>query len=258
MVKYKIVLGGSKGIGKSISLAFTRSHEAIIVVSREKKNLDFIKEEAATINKYNRNIYLSIDMSNESGFLQLFDYIDRNNLSINGLINNLPGGASNTFNDYSSEDIYASVDKKVIPYLKVIKYSVKYIHKSGGGSIVNIVGSSWKNPDSNMFVNSFINAALVNASMNISKELATQNININCVHPGYIYTGRYINYVKKYALKYNILTEEAERLICQNIPINEIGNPNDLADLVVFLTREKSKYITGQNIDFDGGLSINF
>lgn len=256
--KYVLILGGTKGIGKSIALAFTNLNKPSIIVSRSEENLKEIKNEAFKMNAENKNVYLPLDMSKIYNFPELFTEIERKNIYIDALINNLPGGDINNFNTFSYEEIHNCIDNKVVPYLEGIKYAKEYMYMSGGGSIVNIIGGSWKRPDSNMFVNSMINASLVNATMNISKELAEKNININCVHPGYIFTDRYINYREKLSSKESMSIEKAHNLICHKIPFNSIGDTNDLAQIVILLTSENGRYITGQNIDFDGGLSINF
>lgn len=258
MKNYKVILGGTKGIGEAISLAFTKDNQPMIVVSRNNQNLEILKKKALDINDKNNNVYISLDMTKKKSFSQLFSYIDMKSININGVINNLPGGDMNTLENYSYEDIYNCVDKKVIPYLESIKYSKEYMRISGGGSIINIIGGSWKKPNPNMFVNSFINASLVNATMNMAENLAQQDININCIHPGFVHTDRYLNYRENFAKMNDISLEESEKIICQNIPNKKIGESDDLAQLVLFLMREESRYITGQNIDFDGGISTKF
>lgn len=258
MEKYKMILGGSKGIGRAIVIAFTKVKIPVIVVSRNIDNIKSLEKELSNEFIENKNIYFSLDMSDLDNFQTLFTTIERKNISLDGLINNLPGGNVNSYTSYSNEEIHNCIDKKVIPYLEGIKYATEYMYLHGGGSIINIIGGTWKRPDPNMFVNSMINASLVNASLNLTKDLAKKNISINCIHPGYIYTDRYLNYRQNKAARENISIKDAHNNICQNIPLNSIGNPNQLAELIVFLTNENSRYITGQNIDYDGGLSINF
>ena len=258
MKKYKLILGGSKGIGKAIAVAFTTSKIPVVVVSRNANNLKSLEKELSDEFTENSNMYVSLDMTDLKNYPILFQILKRENILLDGLINNLPGGDVNTYGSFSYEELHGCIDKKLIPYLEAIKYASEYMSVHEGGAIINIIGGTWKKPDSNMFVNSMLNASLVNATLNLTKELAEKNISINCVHPGYIYTDRYITYRQKIAAREKVSLKDAQKLICQNIPFGLIGDPNELAEMVVFLTNKKSRYITGQNIDFDGGLSVNF
>ena len=88
-------------------------------------------------------------------------------------------------------------------------------------------------------------AGVIGFTKSMAKELASRGIRVNAVAPGLIKTDMT-----------NVLTDEIKAEMLKMIPLNTMGNPEDIANLVVFLASEKSDYITGQIIKIDGGMAI--
>lgn len=90
----------------------------------------------------------------------------------------------------------ATFTQKTVAYIDAIKRAASLMKQNEFGRIINIVGNLWKEPGANMFTNSMMNAALINASKNISIQLAPHNITVNCLNPGFIATDRYHQFVE--------------------------------------------------------------
>ena len=89
-------------------------------------------------------------------------------------------------------------------------------------------------------------AGVIGFSKSIARELATRNVNVNVVAPGYIKTDMTKG-----------LPEKVKESIIQSIPMKKIGEPKEVANLVLFLASDLSNYITGQIISVDGGMVMN-
>ena len=89
----------------------------------------------------------------------------------------------------------------------------------------------------------------------LSNELASENILINNVCPGFTKTERVDDLVANQAKELDMTKEKIVESIASNIPAKRVGNPEELASLVAFLSSERSSYITGQSIAVDGGVS---
>ena len=89
----------------------------------------------------------------------------------------------------------------------------------------------------------------------LSNQIASDNILINNVCPGFTKTERVEGLVSMQAKELNVSEEQVVDTISSNIPAKRVGKPEELADLVTFLASEKSSYITGQSIAVDGGVS---
>ena len=126
------------------------------------------------------------------------------------------------------------------------KTVIKSMMKNRFGRIVNIssiVGLTGNQGQGNY---SASKAGLIGFSKSIAKEVATRGITVNCIAPGFIET--------KMTEK---LSEKVRENILNKIPMKKIGNPDDIANTVLFLVSNEANYITGQTITVDGGATIN-
>ena len=126
------------------------------------------------------------------------------------------------------------------------KTVIKSMMKNRFGRIVNIssiIGLTGNQGQGNY---SASKAGLIGFSKSIAKEVATRGITVNCIAPGFIET--------KMTEK---LSEKVRENILNNIPMKKIGNPDDIANTVLFLVSNEANYITGQTITVDGGATIN-
>ena len=111
------------------------------------------------------------------------------------------------------------------------------------GKIINIssVAGLMGNPGQVNYSSS--KSALVGFTKSLAKELGSRNINVNCVAPGFIKTEMT-----------SFIDGESEDKIINQIPLNRLGNSEDVAKLIMFLASDEASYITGQTISIDGGL----
>ena len=111
------------------------------------------------------------------------------------------------------------------------------------GSIINISSTAGKSGNANMAAYNAANFGLEGFSQALAKELASNNIRVNCVAPGPIQTAR-LDKLDKNTLK----------KLKNTIPLKRIGKDYEVADLIYFLASNKSKYISGQSININGGI----
>ena len=141
-------------------------------------------------------------------------------------------------------DIVLDTNLKGIFYC--IKSTIRSMMKNKFGRIINIssiVGITGNAGQSNYAASK---AGLIGMSKSIAKEVATRNITVNCIAPGWI---------KSEMTK--SLSENIKKDFLDRIPMKKIGKPEDIANTVIFLASEEAEYITGQTITVDGGRTIN-
>jgi 3-oxoacyl-[acyl-carrier protein] reductase/bacilysin biosynthesis oxidoreductase BacG len=127
--------------------------------------------------------------------------------------------------------------------------------KQHWGRIVNIIGTSGKEPSPRLVKSGVVNAALMNFTKSVARQTAPYNVLINSINPGVIDTPRHRDYLEMYAAKEGTTPELIREGILKTIPMNRIGTTEEFANLVVFLASECASYITGITIPLDGGLS---
>ena len=141
------------------------------------------------------------------------------------------------------EDFEEVIDVNLVGTFNVTKNVINYMMKARSGKIINlssVVGISGNAGQTNY---SASKAGIIGFTKSLAKEVASRNINVNAVAPGFIQTSMT-----------DVLKEEVKQEIAKNIPLKRMGEAKDVANLVKFLASDESSYITGQVINVDGGM----
>ncbi len=244
MKKRAFITGGSRGIGRGISLMLAENGYEVLVNYRS-------DDESA--------LSLQSEITAMGGSIKLFkfDIADFDNaqktiqkeLDDNGPIEVLVFNAGTRKDalfpimDRSSWDNIIDVNLKSFYY--ICNPISKSMFSSKYGKIVIISSLSGITGVPSQVNYSASKAGIIGAAKSLSIELARRNINVNVITPGYIYTD----------LTKDVLDKSQDEII-KTIPMRRIGKPEDIANLVEFLISDKSSYITGQVISCDGGVIV--
>ena len=125
----------------------------------------------------------------------------------------------------------------------------------GGGRIINLTSISVKQPVDGLMLSNMARTGVIGFAKTLASELASENILINNVCPGVIFTDRIKQLATVRAEEAGITYEEALENMTQDIPLGRIGDPKEFANLVVFLASDRASYITGTTIQVDGGMA---
>ncbi len=242
--KTVVVTGASKGIGENLVHSFAEQGCNIILLSRDIKK---IKKIANSINcNKSQNIqYYSIDVSDETIVKKTFKNIYENNDCIDILINNAGITSDNLLLRMTSKQWNDVINTNLNSCFYCSKAVIKKMIKQKSGKIINIssVVALIGNPGQTNYAAS--KAGIIGFTKSLAKEVASRNINVNTINPGYINTN----------MTANLNNNERDKFL-KNIPLNRFGHPQDVSNLACFLSSELSSYITGQTINVDGGMVI--
>jgi 3-oxoacyl-[acyl-carrier protein] reductase len=233
--KIAIVTGGSRGIGKSIAVKLKEAGANVTVTY--KNSIDNNEFDSLGIN------YVQCDVSDFNS-VQIFTENLINNFGrIDILVNNAGVTKDGLLLRMSEADWDLVINTNLKGVFNFTKAVTKQMMSQREGRIINIssvVGITGNAGQANYAASK---AAVIGFTKSAAKELASRNININCIAPGYIDT----DMTSK-------LSETIRQSILNNIPLKRIGTGNDIAELVLFLCSDKANYITGQTICVDGGM----
>jgi len=232
------ITGASGGIGTSICEKFNNENYTLILTSSSDEKIKSLRE------KYGKkHHFYKIDLSNKENLQSSLDEISNHHKDISIIINNAGATKDSLIfrmkNDDWSKIIQTNLNsnyqiiKSLLPNMLTLKYG-KII---GISSIVATTG----NPGQSNYVAS--KSGLIGLYKSIALEVAKRNINVNIISPGFIST-----------TMTNNLNDDQRNNYLSRIPMMRFGEPEDIANLVYFLSSDKSSYITGQNFHVNGGM----
>ncbi|PGM54789.1 MULTISPECIES: 3-oxoacyl-[acyl-carrier-protein] reductase [Bacillaceae] len=243
--KVALVTGGSRGIGRAIALSLAKNGANVVVnySGNEAAALKVVEEITALGVKA---IAYKANVSNGEEVAALVKNTVDEFGSIDILVNNAGitrDGLLLRMKDADWDDV---IDTNLKGVFNCIKAAAKFMTRQRNGRIINIssVVGQIGNPGQMNYVAA--KAGVLGLTKTAAKELASRNITVNAIAPGFIETDMT-----------NELNEQIRTQMLSNIPLQSFGQPEDIANAVVFLAMDASRYITGQTINVDGGLVMN-
>ena len=233
-----IVTGASGGIGNSIVKKLSENGANILASGTKIQKLEELKS------KLNNIKILSFDISQSD---KIEEFIEKATSELGGkldcMINNAGITQDNLAIRMSLDEWKKVIDINLTSTFLLSKFSIKKMLKNKAGKIINItsvVGHTGNLGQTNYTASK---AGIVAMSKSLAIEYAKKNININCISPGFIKTAM----TEK-------IDEKFKDIIVSKIPSGRLGEPEDIANTVIFLASDQSNYINGETIHVNGGM----
>ena len=240
--KVAVVTGASRGIGKSITETLAKAGAHVVCASRTKDDLDSL---VSSLNGQGLSTsYFSCDVSRLEDFKSLIDDTVSNHDSIDILINNAGITKDTLIMRMTENDWDMVIDINLKGVFNGIKCVTRQMMKQKYGRIINIssIVGLIGNPGQVNYAAS--KAGIIGLSKATAKELASRNITVNTIAPGYISTEMS-----------DAIEEKTKENLLNQIPLGRIGSPEDIANMALYLASDQAGYITGQTIAIDGGMT---
>ncbi|MDD5454549.1 MAG: 3-oxoacyl-[acyl-carrier-protein] reductase [Candidatus Ratteibacteria bacterium] len=239
--KMSLVTGAAQGIGKAIALKLAEEGSDIILVDVNKEKCE---ETAREIQNKNRKAwYYQIDVADYKQVESFFDGEMSKWGRIDVLVNNAGITRDNLIVRMKEEEWDDVIKINLKGVFNFCKAASKFMMKQRAGAIINISSIIGIMGNAGQVNYSASKAGIIGLTKSLAKELASRNIRVNAVAPGFIQTSMT-----------DKLSEEQKQLMLNSIPLKRIGTPEEVANLVLFLASDESSYTTGQVINVDGGM----
>lgn len=242
MNKVALITGGTRGIGKEIACTLAEENYDIIINYRT-ENEELMKLKKEIEQKRVRCLLLKGDVSNFEDCKKLVEEAINRVNHIDVLVNNAGITKDMLLMRMKPEDFNEVINVNLIGTFNMTKNVINYMMKERKGRIINVssVVGIYGNAGQTNYAAS--KAGIIGFTKSLAKEVASRNILVNAIAPGFIQTDMT-----------NILKENVKDEIAKTIPLKRMGTAKDVANVVKFLVSEDSSYITGQVIQVDGGM----
>lgn len=242
--KTVLITGGSRGIGRAIALAFAGEGTNVIInyTSDEENAKNVIKE----IEKFGvKGLAIRANISKAEEVNNMFDKIKEDFDVVDILINNAGITRDSLFIGMKERDWDEVIEVNLKGMFLCAKAVIRKMLRQRYGRIVNIssVVGVVGNPGQANYCAS--KAGVIGFTKSLAREVASRNITVNAIAPGFIKTDMT-----------DALPEDIKESVMGTIPMGRYGNPEDIANIAVFLSSGKADYITGQIIHIDGGMAM--
>jgi len=240
-MKYALVTGGSRGIGRSVCLKLSEMGYPVIInfLSNESKALEvkqLIEENGGGAE------LLPFDVADEAAVDAAISEWENTHPedTIEVLVNNAGIRSDNLMVFMETADWSRIINIHLNGFFNVTRRLLKKMLTNKYGRIVNVVSLSGLKGLPGQTNYSAAKAGIIGASKALAQEIARKNVTVNCVAPGFVAT--------------DMTADLDEKALKSTIPMNRFGTPDEVADAVAFLASRKASYITGDVISINGGL----
>ncbi len=233
-----LVTGASGGIGSAIADQFTKDEQTLILTSSSNDTLTLLK------NKYgNSNFYYNLNFNDSKSLNESLKLISEEHKDLSVIVNNAGITEDSIILRMKQEQWEKVIQANLSSNFSIIKNLLPNMIKQKYGKIIGIssVVAISGNPGQSNYVAA--KSGMIGFYKSLALEVASRNINVNVISPGFISSPMT-----------DKLNDKQKDQILQKIPMNRFGQPNEIANLVKFLSSDYSNYITGQNFHVNGGM----
>ena len=237
-MKKILITGASGGIGSSIADKFLNNKFEMILTSSSDNSLNKLKE------KYgNNHHYYVLDFKKPEDNISILKKISEEHPDLNVIVNNAGITDDSLLLRMKTDQWNNVIQANLSSNFTIIKALLPNMIKNKSGNIIGVssVVATSGNPGQSNYVAA--KSGMIGFYKSVALEVASRNINVNIVSPGFIISPMT-----------DKLNEKQKNVILEKVPMKRFGDSNEIADLVYFLSSDKSRYITGQNIHINGGM----
>ncbi|MBO55373.1 MAG: short-chain dehydrogenase [Dehalococcoidia bacterium] len=246
-MKTILITGAASGIGAAIAYRLASPETNLILHSR--KNVTGLESVADIAKDKGSNVSTFLnDLHDETASEELIEHTVTTFKSLDQIVSNAGYAIRGQFGDISAEDLRLSHLSMPEAFFKLVNKAIPYLMSSHSGRVL-VVSSFVAHvfDDESLFpITAAAKASLEALSKSLAAQVAAKGITVNCIAPGYTQKDG----------PHSAISEDAWKRAEAKIPMGRIGTPDDTAALAEFLLSEDARFITGQTIHVDGGLTL--
>ena len=239
-----LVTGASRGIGQAIALKLGKLGAKVIGTATSEAGAQSISD---TLQENQiQGTGLKLDVNDDNQIKQVIDQINELYGPVSILVNNAGITRDNLFLLMKDDQWQQIIDTNLTSAFKMCKACIRAMTKARKGRIINITSVVAVTGNPGQVNYTAAKAGMIGLTKSLAQEIASRNITVNAVAPGFIETDMT-----------NELDEKTKETILSTIPMKKLGTPEDIAAAVAFLASADAKYVTGTTLHVNGGMYMN-
>jgi 3-oxoacyl-[acyl-carrier protein] reductase len=248
-----IVAASSQGIGRATAEAFAREGAQVAMCARTEAPL---REAADKIRKETgAEVFAEpLDVTDAVQVQRFIEQVAKRFGRIDVCVTNAGGPPAKNFLSISPDEWRKAVDLNFLSVVHLAKAAIPYMQRHRWGRIITITSVTVKQPVAELIMSNAVRAAVVGLVKSLSNEFGKDGILVTNVAPGYTATDRLRELAEVRALAAGTSPEQIYQSWTAEIPVRRLGDPKDIADVILWLASERAAYVTGQTILADGGI----
>jgi 3-oxoacyl-[acyl-carrier protein] reductase len=246
-----LVTGASSGIGFATAQAFLAEGAKLAICSRSEAKLDAalgrLQAPAGAV------LAAAADLSQSAAAQTLVSRVLAHYGRIDVLINNVGGPPPGNFAAADDAAWHGSVELTLMSAVRTTRLALPGMQQRRWGRIVNVSSYSVKQPIDGLLLSNSIRLAVLGWAKSLANEVAKDNVLVNTVCPGWTRTQRVQDVIELRARDAAVSAEAVEQQITRAVPVGRLGEPHEIADVIVFLASARASYVSGAALQVDGG-----
>jgi 3-oxoacyl-[acyl-carrier protein] reductase len=243
-----LVCASSRGLGLACATSLAREGCRVYLNGRGAESLEAAAERIELLAGKRPDVLVA-DLNTEEGRASIVEACPEPDV----LVNNNAGPEPGKIADWSRADWLAAVEANMLAPISFIGTYVPGMRSRGFGRIVNITSAMVKSPSATMGLSAAVRAALTALSKSVQRDSVVDNVTINNLLPERFDTDRQRYMADRMSARDGISTAEAKQRIAATIAAKRLGDPAEFGDACAFLCSAQAGYISGQNLQLDGG-----
>jgi len=250
--KVAIIAGGSQGLGKAVATEMVREGAKVAIGALDDPELPKAVEEIGAV-AGGEVLGIPVDVTKAEEAKNFIRKAIEHYGTVDILVNNAGGPPSKTFLEIDDDLWNMGVRLNLMSTIIMTREAVPTMIEKRWGRVINMTSIAVKQPIDGLILSNTVRSGVIGLAKTLSNELASYNITVNNVCPGYTMTERVRKLAIVTAEKQGTTPEAVVKGWESEVPMGRMGTPEEFAALVTFLASERASYITGASIQIDGG-----
>lgn len=247
-----IISGANRGIGRSIAVAYAKEGVQLALLGRKEDACAALATEIG--DRYGvRAAAVKVDLHEPQ---TIKPAVERAVAALGGvdiLVNCAGGAYRGRLAEIPDEEWERYFRVKPLGLIRMTREAVPHLKKSDQARVINISGTRGREPEAHSMMSGPINLGTLSVTKAMANELGPFGITVNAIAPGSTRTRRWDELVSITARERKLSDEDAEAFLLEEVPLGKVIEPEDVADLAVFLASARARVISGTAINVDGG-----